>query len=136
MRRSLKQCIHSSKARPPWSLSARRKLFKSVNKDATQALPSWSWVGPLLAAAWLGIAFIPSLSVMPFVWNGLAAIALGVSVFASVYHAEIIALRVGEPLGSLVLAVATEAKSGDHILVMSNGGFGGVHQKILKAIAS
>ena len=78
----------------------------SVNKDATQALPSWSWVGPLLAAAWLGIAFIPSLSVMPFVWNGLAAIALGVSVFASVYHAEIIALRVGEPLGSLVLAVA------------------------------
>jgi UDP-N-acetylmuramate: L-alanyl-gamma-D-glutamyl-meso-diaminopimelate ligase len=35
-----------------------------------------------------------------------------------------------------VLAVAKEAKSGDHILVMSNGGFGGVHQKILKAIAS
>ena len=31
---------------------------------------------------------------------------MGVSVFAAVHHAEIIALRVGEPLGSLVLAVA------------------------------
>ena len=41
-----------------------------------------------------------------------------------------------DDLDSLVLAVAKEAKSGDHILVMSNGGFGGVHQKILKAIAS
>jgi len=38
-------------------------------------------------------------------------------------------------LGALVTAVAQEAKPGDHILVMSNGGFGGVHQKILKAIA-
>jgi UDP-N-acetylmuramate: L-alanyl-gamma-D-glutamyl-meso-diaminopimelate ligase len=33
-----------------------------------------------------------------------------------------------------VHAVANEAKPGDHILVMSNGGFGGVHQKILAAI--
>jgi UDP-N-acetylmuramate: L-alanyl-gamma-D-glutamyl-meso-diaminopimelate ligase len=41
-----------------------------------------------------------------------------------------------DSLDALVLAVAKEAKPGDHILVMSNGGFGGVHQKILKAIAS
>jgi UDP-N-acetylmuramate: L-alanyl-gamma-D-glutamyl-meso-diaminopimelate ligase len=34
----------------------------------------------------------------------------------------------------LVQAVANEARPGDHILVMSNGGFGGVHQKILTAI--
>ena len=31
---------------------------------------------------------------------------------------------------------AQEAKPGDHILVMSNGGFGGVHQKLLKAISA
>jgi len=37
-------------------------------------------------------------------------------------------------LSALVDAVANEAKPGDHILVMSNGGFGGVHQKILAAI--
>ena len=39
-----------------------------------------------------------------------------------------------EDLSALVDAVANEAKAGDHILVMSNGGFGGVHQKILAAI--
>jgi len=41
-----------------------------------------------------------------------------------------------DDLAALVSAVAKEAKSGDHILVMSNGGFGGVHQKILKAISA
>ena len=41
-----------------------------------------------------------------------------------------------DDLNALVAAVAKEAKSGDHILVMSNGGFGGVHQKILKALAA
>ena len=40
-----------------------------------------------------------------------------------------------DDLSTLIGAVAKEAKPGDHILVMSNGGFGGVHQKILKAIA-
>jgi len=40
-----------------------------------------------------------------------------------------------DELNALVEAVALEAKPGDHILVMSNGGFGGVHLKILKALA-
>jgi UDP-N-acetylmuramate: L-alanyl-gamma-D-glutamyl-meso-diaminopimelate ligase len=39
-------------------------------------------------------------------------------------------------LDALVNALAKEAKPGDHILVMSNGGFGGVHQKILEAIST
>jgi UDP-N-acetylmuramate: L-alanyl-gamma-D-glutamyl-meso-diaminopimelate ligase len=38
-------------------------------------------------------------------------------------------------LDALVAAVAHQARSGDQILVMSNGGFGGVHQKILDAVA-
>ena len=37
-------------------------------------------------------------------------------------------------LERLVAAVVAEAKPGDHILVMSNGGFGGVHQKILERL--
>jgi UDP-N-acetylmuramate: L-alanyl-gamma-D-glutamyl-meso-diaminopimelate ligase len=41
-----------------------------------------------------------------------------------------------DDLNGLVSAVAREAKPGDHILVMSNGGFGGVHQKLLKAIST
>jgi UDP-N-acetylmuramate: L-alanyl-gamma-D-glutamyl-meso-diaminopimelate ligase len=35
----------------------------------------------------------------------------------------------------LVKAVSDAAQPGDHILVMSNGGFGGVHQKLLEALA-
>ncbi len=34
-------------------------------------------------------------------------------------------------LSRLVESVSSAAKAGDHILIMSNGGFGGVHQKIL-----
>jgi UDP-N-acetylmuramate: L-alanyl-gamma-D-glutamyl-meso-diaminopimelate ligase len=40
-----------------------------------------------------------------------------------------------EDLDALVAAVARAAQPGDHIIVMSNGGFGGVHQKILDALA-
>ena len=39
-----------------------------------------------------------------------------------------------DDLETMVNAIATAAKSGDQILVMSNGGFGGVHQKILDAL--
>jgi UDP-N-acetylmuramate: L-alanyl-gamma-D-glutamyl-meso-diaminopimelate ligase len=35
----------------------------------------------------------------------------------------------------LVKAIVDAAQPGDHILVMSNGGFGGVHQKLLEALA-
>jgi UDP-N-acetylmuramate: L-alanyl-gamma-D-glutamyl-meso-diaminopimelate ligase len=34
-----------------------------------------------------------------------------------------------------VQAVSKAARPGDHILVMSNGGFGGVHGKLLDALA-
>ncbi len=35
----------------------------------------------------------------------------------------------------MVQAIVQQAQPGDHILVMSNGGFGGVHQKLLDALA-
>jgi UDP-N-acetylmuramate: L-alanyl-gamma-D-glutamyl-meso-diaminopimelate ligase len=44
-------------------------------------------------------------------------------------------LKSFEDLGALVAAVAGAARTGDHVLVMSNGGFGGVHAKILEALA-
>ena len=40
-----------------------------------------------------------------------------------------------DDLFQLVQAIAAAARPGDQILVMSNGGFGGVHQKILDALA-
>ncbi|MDR0634044.1 MAG: UDP-N-acetylmuramate:L-alanyl-gamma-D-glutamyl-meso-diaminopimelate ligase [Azoarcus sp.] len=41
-----------------------------------------------------------------------------------------------DDLAGLVAAVAAEARPGDHVLAMSNGGFGGVHQKLLDALAA
>jgi len=37
-------------------------------------------------------------------------------------------------LDALLHAVVSTAKPGDHILVMSNGGFGGIHQKLIDAL--
>jgi UDP-N-acetylmuramate: L-alanyl-gamma-D-glutamyl-meso-diaminopimelate ligase len=39
-------------------------------------------------------------------------------------------------LGSLVEAVVADARAGDHVVVMSNGGFGGVHGKLLSALGA
>jgi UDP-N-acetylmuramate: L-alanyl-gamma-D-glutamyl-meso-diaminopimelate ligase len=40
-----------------------------------------------------------------------------------------------DDLDELVRAVARAARPGDHIVVMSNGGFGGIHGKLLDALA-
>ena len=42
--------------------------------------------------------------------------------------------QVYDDLVSMVSAIVAAASSGDSVLVMSNGGFGGVHQKILDAL--
>jgi UDP-N-acetylmuramate: L-alanyl-gamma-D-glutamyl-meso-diaminopimelate ligase len=44
--------------------------------------------------------------------------------------------EVHDDLGRLVASVASSARPGDHIVVMSNGGFGGVHARLLDALAS
>jgi UDP-N-acetylmuramate: L-alanyl-gamma-D-glutamyl-meso-diaminopimelate ligase len=42
--------------------------------------------------------------------------------------------RFAASVGELVAALAAESAPGDHILVMSNGGFGGLHEKLLAAL--
>jgi UDP-N-acetylmuramate: L-alanyl-gamma-D-glutamyl-meso-diaminopimelate ligase len=42
--------------------------------------------------------------------------------------------QVAADIGSLVRAVVAAAQPGDHLLCMSNGGFGGIHQKLLDAL--
>jgi UDP-N-acetylmuramate: L-alanyl-gamma-D-glutamyl-meso-diaminopimelate ligase len=39
-------------------------------------------------------------------------------------------------IDALVKAVVAAARPGDQVLVMSNGGFGGVHQKLLDALSA
>jgi UDP-N-acetylmuramate: L-alanyl-gamma-D-glutamyl-meso-diaminopimelate ligase len=42
---------------------------------------------------------------------------------------------VGDTVDAIVAAVRRAARPGDHVLVMSNGGFGGIHDKLLAALA-
>ena len=44
--------------------------------------------------------------------------------------------RCEEDLEPLIAAVAAEARAGDHVLVMSNGGFGGIHDKLLDRLSA
>src|SRR6185503_2228083 len=41
-----------------------------------------------------------------------------------------------DDLERLVGAVSAEARPGDHVLVMSNGGFGGIHEKLLDRLSA
>jgi UDP-N-acetylmuramate: L-alanyl-gamma-D-glutamyl-meso-diaminopimelate ligase len=43
-------------------------------------------------------------------------------------------VRCVSDLSALVAAIAAEAREGDQVLVMSNGGFGGIHDKLLAAL--
>ena len=44
--------------------------------------------------------------------------------------------QTAETVDALVAAIARAAKPSDHVLVMSNGGFGGIHAKLLAALQS
>jgi Ca2+:H+ antiporter len=63
----------------------------------------WSTIAPLLAAALLGVAAVVPGSTLVLVVSGLALMG---AVLAAVHHAEVVAHKVGEPLGTLVLALA------------------------------
>jgi UDP-N-acetylmuramate: L-alanyl-gamma-D-glutamyl-meso-diaminopimelate ligase len=41
-----------------------------------------------------------------------------------------------DDMDKLIAAIVAEAKNGDQILVMSNGGFGDIHQKLLRQLAA
>jgi UDP-N-acetylmuramate: L-alanyl-gamma-D-glutamyl-meso-diaminopimelate ligase len=44
--------------------------------------------------------------------------------------------RCESDLGQLVGLIAAEARPGDHVIVMSNGGFGGIHERLLAALSA
>jgi len=70
------------------------------------SIPVWTWVVPLLASALLALKFahvVPA-DATPFLI--LAGLFLGAAVFAAVHHAEVLALKLGEPFGSILLAIA------------------------------
>ena len=44
--------------------------------------------------------------------------------------------HVADSIAALVQQVLAHVRPGDHLLCMSNGGFGGIHQKLLEALTS
>ncbi len=67
------------------------------------SLPWWTIASPVGAVIVLGLSFGRNASGLLLVFVGVALVA---AVLAAVHHAEVVALRVGEPLGTLILAVA------------------------------
>ena len=65
-------------------------------------IAKWTWMVPL--AAWL--VLVASMIVPGAFAYALAALVLIGAVIAAVHHAEVVAHRIGEPFGTLVLAVA------------------------------
>lgn len=79
----------------------------------------WTTVVPLVAL--LALVGVTGRSLGPIA-NLVIAALLGASVLAAVHHAEVVAHRVGEPFGSLVLAVAvTVIEVGLILTLMSSG---------------
>jgi Ca2+:H+ antiporter len=66
-------------------------------------MPWWAWTWPALAWLVLLATFPAGVGA---VLAAAAAIALITTVFAAVYHAEVVAHRIGEPFGTIVLAIA------------------------------
>ncbi len=84
------------------------------------ALTDWTLVVPLVALVALVLSWgrdLPALGVV------LVALCLAGAVLAAVHHAEVVAHRVGEPFGSLVLAVAvTVIEVALIVTLMADGG--------------
>src|ERR1700722_3415578 len=89
------------------------------------SIPAWAWAAPLLASALVALKLahiVPSDETYVLV---LAGLFLGATVFAAVHHAEVLALKLGEPFGSILLAVAvTVIEAGLIVSIMLAGAEG------------
>jgi Ca2+:H+ antiporter len=99
-------------------------LWKPGSMTAGPHLKAFSWtvVVPILATILLALTWGREIGVLLQV---LVAFALAGAVLTAVNHAEVVAHRVGEPFGSLVLAVAvTVIEVGLIVTLMVGGGPG------------
>lgn len=81
-------------------------------------MSAWTWLVPVLSLALLVIAIAVGVG---SVLGALCAAALIASVLAAVHHAEVVAHRVGEPFGTLVLALSVTVIEASLVLSMMFG---------------
>lgn len=93
-----------------------------MDQTARRGPLQWTIVLPLLALAVLAWAWGRSGDPVTL---SLAGICLIGAVFAAVHHAEVVALRIGEPAGSVVLAVAVTIIEVGLIVMLMVGGTAG-----------
>lgn len=72
-------------------------------------LPTWSIGAPILAGVVLVMALTGLRTTPGWVFEALVVVGLVTGILAAVFHAEVVAHRVGEPYGTLVLALAVTA---------------------------
>jgi Ca2+:H+ antiporter len=86
---------------------------------AKQSMRLWTWLVPWLA---LGLLFLALAMGVGTLLAAVCGAALVGAVLAAVHHAEVVAHRVGEPLGTIVLALAVTAIEAALILSMMIAG--------------
>lgn len=85
--------------------------------------PIYAWLLPLAALALLGVVLAGLLPKDSAIVPAVATLLLFGAVFAAVHHAEVVALKVGEPFGTLVLALAvTVIETSLIVSIMLSGG--------------
>ena len=82
-------------------------------------MPFWTWLIPVLSLALLVAALVAGVGTLFAVLCGAALVG---AVIVAVHHAEVVAHRVGEPFGTLVLALAVTAIETALILSMMLAG--------------
>jgi len=82
-------------------------------------MPLWTWLVPVFSVTSLVAALVAGVGTLLAALCGAALVA---AVIAAVHHAEVVAHRVGEPLGTLVLALAVTAIETALILSMMIAG--------------
>ena len=66
-------------------------------------MPVWTWLFPVAALALVAAAGLLGVGTLLAIVSGFSLIG---AVLAAVHHAEVVAHRVGEPFGTLILALA------------------------------
>ena len=91
-----------------------------MSRSVIQGLPRWTLVVPVLAFLDLVLSWHRNLGTVLLI---LVCVGLGAAVFAAVHHAEVVAHKVGEPFGTLILALAvTVIEVALIVTLMASGG--------------
>src|SRR5213595_193855 len=93
--------------------------FQSDFARTKTIMPVWNWLIPALALALLLTAVVIGVGTFLALLCGAALVG---AVIVAVHHAEVVAHRLGEPLGTLVLALAVTAIETALILSMMLAG--------------